>query len=124
MTGVDVINTPYIDSHIFGLQMDTPLAQKLIADYYQMVELGTPFLSCHVSAISEASLKNNVWKPFNMDVFVQTYEAFPPTEEKIQFLKKRRSVLLSTDAVILIHVFEEPNLLLMLESCSACREGA
>jgi hypothetical protein len=92
MTGVDVVNTPYIDSRIFGLRMDTPLAQKFIKDYYQMVELGTPFLSClpedFVLTTILGQPEFSAWKPFNMAVFVQTHEAFPPTQENLQFLKK------------------------------------
>ncbi len=47
ITGTDVLDrrTPYIIGAIFGLQMDLPIVQQLISDYYQMVELGTPFLS-------------------------------------------------------------------------------
>ena len=123
MTGVDVLNTPYIDSHIFGLQLDTPLAQKLIKDYYEMVELGTPFLSCFPEDFVLSAILGqpefSAWKPFNMDVFVQTYEAFPSTEETVQFLKKRRSVLLSTDAVILY-----PRFLKNQISCSCLRAAA
>jgi hypothetical protein len=92
MTGVDVLNTPYIDSRIFGLRMDTPLAQKFIKDYYQMVELGTPFLSClpedFVFSAILGQPEFSAWKAFNLDVFVQTHEAFPPTQETLQLLKK------------------------------------
>ncbi len=92
MTGVDVLNTPYIDTRIFGLKMDTPLAQKFIKDYYQMVELGTPFLSCFPEDFVLSAILGqpefSSWKAFNMDVFLQTHEAFPPTQEKLDFLKK------------------------------------
>ena len=46
ITGTDVLNTFYINSVAFGLKMDTPLAQTFIDEYFQMLKLGTPFLSC------------------------------------------------------------------------------
>ncbi len=48
VTGVDVLSphTTYIRTTLFGLRMDHPLVQRLISDYYDLVELGTPFLSC------------------------------------------------------------------------------
>ncbi len=89
--GVDVVNTNYIDTRIFGLRMDTPLAQKLIADYYRMVELEKPFLSCFPEDFVLSAILGqpefSSWKPFNMDVLLQSFEQFPPTPEKLQFLK-------------------------------------
>lgn len=48
LTGTDVLgkNIYYIFAGVFGMRMDTPDAQDFIKGYYQMVELGTPFLSC------------------------------------------------------------------------------
>lgn len=48
ITGTDVLDphTTHIIGAVLGLQMDLPIVQQLISDYYQMVELGTPFLSC------------------------------------------------------------------------------
>lgn len=46
LTGVDVLHAVKIDGALFGLKMNTPEAKKLIQDFYQMVEKGTPFLSC------------------------------------------------------------------------------
>jgi hypothetical protein len=46
LTGVDVMNTNACCTVVFGLKMNTEKTQRLIEEYYQMVELGTPFLSC------------------------------------------------------------------------------
>jgi hypothetical protein len=91
--GVDVLNTFYIDTRIFGLKMDTPLTQKFIADYYRMVELGTPFLSClpedFVITAILSQPEFGSWKSFNMDVFLQSVDQFPETPENLEFLKKQ-----------------------------------
>jgi hypothetical protein len=90
--GVDVVNTINIDTRIFGLRMDTPLAEKLIADYYRMVELGKPFLSCFPEDFVLSAILGqpefNSWKAFNMDVFLQSHEQYPQTPEKLEFLRK------------------------------------
>jgi len=46
-TGTDVLNVPYVCTRIFGLKMNTEKAKNLIREYYQLVEIGTPFLSCY-----------------------------------------------------------------------------
>lgn len=45
-TGVDMYSTPCIRARIIGLDLRAKKVQSLIQDYYHMVELGTPFLSC------------------------------------------------------------------------------
>lgn len=46
LTQTDVLNANYVCTIVFGLKMDTPEAKKLVKTYYDMAELGTPFLSC------------------------------------------------------------------------------
>ncbi len=46
-TGTDVLSVPYVCTRVFGLKMNTEKAKKLIRQYYDLVELGTPFLSCY-----------------------------------------------------------------------------
>lgn len=46
-TGTDVLKAHYINTIAFGLKMNTPEARKLIRIYYELVKLGTPFLSCY-----------------------------------------------------------------------------
>lgn len=46
LTGVNVLSARYIWTTVFGLKMDSDSAQSLIRQYYDMVRLGTPFLSC------------------------------------------------------------------------------
>ncbi len=45
-TGVDVLSSFYVNTVAFGLKMDTELTKHFIDDYYKMLDLGTPFLSC------------------------------------------------------------------------------
>lgn len=45
-TGIDMYTTPCIRARIIGLDLASPNVQSLIDDYYKLVELGTPFLSC------------------------------------------------------------------------------
>lgn len=47
VTGTDVLNVPYVCTRVFGLKMNTDMAKKLIREYYSLVEIGTPFLSCY-----------------------------------------------------------------------------
>jgi hypothetical protein len=46
LTGTDVINSKYVNTTVFGLKMDSPEVQNMITNYYEFVDLGTPFLSC------------------------------------------------------------------------------
>jgi len=46
LTGVDVIKNPHVVTIVFGLKMDADSAKKIIDQYYQMVRIGLPFLSC------------------------------------------------------------------------------
>ncbi len=45
-TSVDVVNVPHVVASVLGLKMDAPLAQSFIQNFYECVQLGTPFLSC------------------------------------------------------------------------------
>lgn len=46
LTGTDVLNAKYINTIVFGLNMNTKEAQELVTTYYRFAEMGTPFLSC------------------------------------------------------------------------------
>ncbi len=48
LTGTDVLNPNcnYIFTIVFGLKMDSPRVQRLIKNYYTLVEKGYPFFSC------------------------------------------------------------------------------
>lgn len=46
LTGTDVIEQPHVYAPIIGLKMNSPKIKNLIKSYYQMVSLGTPFVSC------------------------------------------------------------------------------
>lgn len=45
-TGSDMHNTTCIRARIIGLDLKTQKAKDLIKDYYHLVEMGTPFVSC------------------------------------------------------------------------------
>jgi hypothetical protein len=45
-TGVDCLKSKYVCSIVFGLNMGNYLIEEFIDNYYRMVRLGTPFLSC------------------------------------------------------------------------------
>ncbi len=68
-TGVDMYETPCIRARIIGLDLSTQKVQSLIRDYYHMVELGTPFLSCFpeefvLGALLGKSKENWPFQPF------------------------------------------------------------
>ncbi len=46
LTSVNVLSAPYVCTIVFGLNFDLPQVQELVDDYYALVRLGTPFLSC------------------------------------------------------------------------------
>jgi hypothetical protein len=45
-TGIDMYKTPSIRAQVFGFDLENAHIQTLIQEYYRLVELGTPFLSC------------------------------------------------------------------------------
>lgn len=47
LTGYKPGNFDHVSMQVFGLRMDLPWVQDFIQDYYKMVRLGTPFLSCY-----------------------------------------------------------------------------
>lgn len=46
LTGTDVVNRWHPITSVFGLKMDAPKVEKFVSSYYEMVEKGTPFISC------------------------------------------------------------------------------
>ncbi|MBX9924440.1 MAG: hypothetical protein K2Y01_10050 [Rhabdochlamydiaceae bacterium] len=46
-TGTNVLKAQYINTIVFGLKMNTPETRKLVRIYYELAQLGTPFLSCY-----------------------------------------------------------------------------
>lgn len=56
LTGTDVLKERHVYSVVFGLKLDTVKAQNFIKEYYKMVELGTPFLSCYPEEYVFASI--------------------------------------------------------------------
>ena len=46
LSGVDVLQTRYVQAVIFGLDMESELAKNFVSMNYEYVKRGTPFLSC------------------------------------------------------------------------------
>lgn len=73
LTGTDIFTTTHINTVVFGLKMNSGWAQQLIADYYRMVEMGTPFLSMFpeefvLSALIHSPKYNN-WQSASFRLF-------------------------------------------------------
>lgn len=48
LTGNDVLRTdPFVWGGLLGLNFDSPKVNRFISQFYDMVKLGTPFLSCY-----------------------------------------------------------------------------
>ncbi|MBS0627460.1 MAG: hypothetical protein JSS09_04540 [Verrucomicrobia bacterium] len=68
-TGVDMYKETCIRARIIGLDLQASKVDSLIQDYYRMVELGTPFLSCFpeefvLGALIQKSKENWTFQPF------------------------------------------------------------
>jgi hypothetical protein len=46
ISGVDVLKSNYVSAQVIGFNLESPLAKEFIAEYYRLVELGYPFVSC------------------------------------------------------------------------------
>ena len=64
-TDTDVHHATYIQGGIFGLDLSHPQAQQFVSEYYSMVEMGIPFLSCFPEEYVFMALlgkeKNKIW---------------------------------------------------------------
>jgi hypothetical protein len=45
-TGIDMYNTLSVRARVIGLNFEAPHIQEFLKEYYRLVRLGTPFLSC------------------------------------------------------------------------------
>jgi hypothetical protein len=71
LTGRDVRNDRNINSIIFGLNLNSPMITKFISEYYEMVELGLPFLSSFPEEIVFTTILN---KPEYQYIFNYNHE--------------------------------------------------
>ncbi len=74
-TGIDMYNTLSVRARIIGLDFDAPHVGEFIKEYYRLVRLGTPFLSCfpeeHV--LGALIAKNpNLFPPSSLKNLVKT----------------------------------------------------
>jgi hypothetical protein len=46
VSGVDVLKSTYVSAQIIGFDLESPLAKEFISQYYKLVEMGLPFISC------------------------------------------------------------------------------
>ena len=58
ITDTNLHEAPYVLTIVFGLNMKSEIIEKLISEYYEMVELGWPFLSIFPEEIVLTSLFN------------------------------------------------------------------
>ena len=58
LVGRDIRNDVHINSIVFGLNLESPVADKFVGEYYEMARLGLPFLSAFPEEIVFASILN------------------------------------------------------------------
>ncbi len=78
-TGSDMQKLPCIRARLIGLDLASDKAKKLIQDYYDLVELGTPFMSCFPEEFVLGALigKNPQLWPF------QTFDKLVKSQRKL-----------------------------------------
>ncbi|MGE5196130.1 MAG: hypothetical protein ACM3JI_02240, partial [Anaerolineae bacterium] len=88
-----VLNAMYLNTMVFGLKMNTARAQKLVKDFYQLVEVGTPFLSCFPEEFVLSAILGKPdyapWKPQTFENLLKGDDSNDPAEV-IRRLKKKR----------------------------------
>lgn len=91
LTGKDIIGGRHISTQVFGLKMDAEKTKKFIADYYKMVELGTPFLSCYPEEFVYVSLFQQNEKDWpSVPLFsVLRYQGSNDEKKEAQLLKEQ-----------------------------------
>lgn len=97
LTGTDVLKTYYINTTVFGLKMDTELARSFIDEYFNMLDLGTPFLSCFPEECVFMAIygqpKYRKWKKKKLCHLIKYAEAgVDDTPESIEIAKKQGKV--------------------------------
>jgi hypothetical protein len=58
ITNTDIHDADYLETIVFGLNLECDVVKKLIADYYELVKLGYPFFSIFPEEIVLSSLFN------------------------------------------------------------------
>ncbi len=46
VSGVDVLKSQYVSAQVIGFNLASPLAKEFINEYYRLLEIGYPFISC------------------------------------------------------------------------------
>lgn len=84
-TGIDMYETKSVRARIIGLNFAYPSTQALVDSYYEMVKLGTPFISCfpeeHVLGALVAKQKEN-FPPTSMEKVVKNQRKLHGKSEK------------------------------------------
>jgi hypothetical protein len=75
-----------------GLKLDTRLAKKFVATYYEMLKLGTPFLSCFpeecvFTAIYGQGKYKRKWKPHGIQNFLIHEDHLEDTPKKVEIAR-------------------------------------
>ena len=95
-TGSDMYTTPCIRARIIGLDLRTQKAKEFIQDYYSLVELGTPFISCFPEEFVIGALLAK--KPTNWPF--ESFNNLVITEKKL--IKERKDVSQNADFFFLL----------------------
>lgn len=91
LTGVDVLTAdPFIWAGLLGMNLNSEKVGKFIADYYEMVKLGTPFLSAFPEQFVYTALMNKPayqWKLSSIpNIYIDTDHVDAP--ERLEQAKK------------------------------------
>jgi hypothetical protein len=93
LSGVDVLKVNYINTIVFGLKMNTPLAREFVRTYYQYVRLGMPFFSCFPEEFVITAILGNEkfrsWQRSYPPLFRQSFDLGNDSLQEIQNVKKK-----------------------------------
>ena len=81
-------NTYYIETTVFGLNLESVVIQNLVKDYYEMLELGWPFFSVFPEEIVLCGLFN---KPEYKVLLDNNHEKYKDEKHKLRISQQRMS---------------------------------
>ncbi len=94
LTGTDVVNTTYINTTIFGLDMKHEMSKQVIREYYDYVKLGYPFVSCFPEEFVLTAIMRNFegtpWQLHPYDLLINYIIPENAEERKVQMEGMRR----------------------------------
>jgi hypothetical protein len=79
-------DTYYVETTVFGLNLESEIIQKIIKDYYEMLELGWPFFSVFPEEIVLCGLFNKPEYKFMLD---HNHEKYKHDKHKLRISEQR-----------------------------------